>query len=72
MAMPAIEVATNDAQPDRNWPSTSRERARMMMSRMSGGAVSPLKIADSYRALIGLTPSPTRASPIVIDATITP
>jgi len=46
IAMPAIEVAKTDAQPDRNSPSTCRERARITISRMSGGAVSPLKIAD--------------------------
>lgn len=45
MARPAIAVASRDAQPDRNWPSTSLDRARMMMSRMSGGAVMPLKMA---------------------------
>lgn len=47
MAMPAIEVAATDAQPDRNGPSTPRERVRITITRTSGGGES---VEDANRS----------------------
>ena len=71
IAMPATEVAIRDARPERNSPRTPRDRVRMMINKMRGGAVRPLKMAARYRARIGFTPMPTNASPIAIEAMIT-
>ena len=70
-----ITTSATPTNPSDSHPPSSLvldELDRMSISRISGGAASPFKIAETYSARIGSIPMKLRARPTTIDAPITP
>ena len=66
MTAVAIHVSDLLTGPLVRLPITARVEPRMTINTISGGATSPLMIAVTYRARIGLMPTRLMASPATV------